>query len=63
MSRKMQAKVMGAGVLALVVTGIVAMAVALDRWDRYTQYDQTIYYGAAAVVFVLAQLVIRLVRK
>lgn len=63
MSRKMQLKVMSAGVLALIVTGVTALAVALDRWDIYTQYDQTIYYSAAFVVFIGAQAVIRLVRK
>ena len=63
MSRKIQIKMVGAGVLALIVTGIVAMAVALDRWDIYTQYDQTIYYSAAAIVFIISQAVLGLVRK
>lgn len=63
MSRKMQVKVIGVGVLALIVTGITVFATALDRWDIYTQYDQTIYYSAAVVIFLVAQVVMRLVRK
>ena len=63
MSRKTQVKVMGAGVLALIVAGVTALAVALERWDAYTQYDQTIYYGAAVVIFLVTQVVRRLVSK
>lgn len=63
MSRKMQLKVAVAGVLALIVAGVTVIATALDRWDIYTQYDQTIYYSATFVVFLVAQAVIRIVRK
>lgn len=63
MSRKMQLKMVCAGVLALIVAGITVMATALDRWDVHTEYDQTIYYSAAFVVFLVAQAVIRIVRK
>jgi len=63
MSRKMQLKVMSAGVLAFIVIGVTTVAVALDRWDIYTQYDQTIYYGAAFVIFVVGQLMRRLVSR
>lgn len=63
MSRKLQAKVMGAGVLALIVIGVTALAVAVDRWHSYTEYDQTIYFGSAVVIFLVGQAVIRLVRK
>lgn len=63
MSRKMQLKVTVVGVLALIVAGITVIATALDRWDIYTQYDQTIYYSATFVVFLVAQAVMRLVSK
>lgn len=63
MSKKMQVKMVGAGVLALIVAGVTVVATALDRWDIYTQYDQTIYYSAAFVVFLVAQAVMRLVSK
>ncbi len=63
MSRKLQLKVMCAGVLALIVAGITVIATALDRWDVHTEYDQTIYYSAAFVLFLVAQAVMRLVRK
>lgn len=63
MSKKMQVKMVGAGVLALIVAGVTVVATALDRWDNQTQYDQTIYYSAAVLIFVLAQVVVRIVRK
>jgi hypothetical protein len=63
MSRKMQLKVMVAGVLATIVIGVTSVAVALDRWDVHTQYDQTIYYSATFVIFLVVQAVMRLVRK
>ena len=63
MSRKMQLKVIGAGVLASVIFGVTSLAVAFDRWDVHTEYDQTIYLSAAFVVFMIAQAVMRIVRK
>ena len=63
MSRKTQLKMVCAGVLALIVAGVAVIATALDRWDVHTEYDQTIYYSAAFVVFLVAQGVMRLVSK
>lgn len=63
MSRKRKYQVAGAGAISIVVLGVTAIAVALDRWDSYTQYDQTIYYGATVVVYLVAKALMKAVNQ
>lgn len=53
---------LGAAAIMISLIGITVVAVALDRWDIYTQYDQTIYYSAVIVIYLTSKMLMRLVK-